>query len=67
MCAIGVAIEIAFAQLWPGSPRMFDGKRSVTVGTFHETSPMSSLPPPCGLITGPFGSFPIAVSRPTVR
>jgi hypothetical protein len=23
---------------------MFDGKRSVTVGTFHDTSPMSSEP-----------------------
>ena len=25
---------------------MLDGKRSVTVGTFHDTSPMSSEPPP---------------------
>ena len=25
LCAIGVAIAIAFAQLWPGSPGMFDG------------------------------------------
>ena len=25
LCAIGVAIEIAFAQLWPGIPGMFDG------------------------------------------
>src|ERR1051325_6460406 len=46
LCAIGVAMEIAFAQLWPGRPGMFDGKRSVTVGTFHDTSPMSSEPPP---------------------
>ena len=46
LCAIGVAIEIAFAQLWPGSPGMLPGKRSVTVGTFHDTSPMSSEPPP---------------------
>ena len=25
LCAIGVAIEIAFAQLWPGPAAMFDG------------------------------------------
>ena len=25
LCAIGVAIAIAFAQLWPGRPGMFDG------------------------------------------
>jgi hypothetical protein len=25
LCAIGVAIEIAFAQLWPGPACMFDG------------------------------------------
>src|SRR2546426_9134922 len=46
LCAIGVAIEIVLAQLCPGSPGIFDGKRSVTVGTFHETSPISSEPPP---------------------
>ena len=46
--AIGVAIEIALAQLCPGPPGMFDGYRSVTVGTFQETSPMSSEPPPVG-------------------
>jgi hypothetical protein len=32
LCAIGVALAIALDQLWPGSPGMFDGKRSVTVG-----------------------------------
>src|SRR5947199_10821231 len=53
LCAIGVAIEIAFAQLWPGPPGIFDGYRSVMVGTFHETSPMSSDPPPVGPILPP--------------
>src|SRR3990170_874607 len=51
--AIGVAMAIALDQLWPGSPGMFDGKRSVTVGTFHDTSPMSSEPPPLLVWTGP--------------
>ena len=46
LCAIGVAIAMPFAQLWPGRPGMLQGKRSVTVGMFHETSPMSSEPPP---------------------
>ncbi len=32
---------------------MFDGNRSVTVGTFHEMSPMSSDPPPRLSRTGP--------------
>ena len=34
---------------------MFDGKRSVTVGMFHATSPMSSEPPPvrCASGSGP--------------
>ena len=45
LCEIGVAIAIELDQLWPGSPGMFEGKRSVTVGTFHDTSPMSSEPP----------------------
>ena len=52
LCAIGVAIEMALAQLWPGRPGMFDGKRSVIVGTFQAMSPMSSEPPPiqfCGV------------------
>jgi hypothetical protein len=53
LCAIGVAIAIALAQLWPGRPGMFDGKRSVTVGTVHEMSPMSSEPPPRFSRTGP--------------
>ena len=35
LCAMGVAMEIPLAQLWPGPPGMFDGKRSVTVGTFQ--------------------------------
>src|SRR3970040_2642692 len=55
LCAIGVAIEIPFAQLWPGKPGMFDGNRNVTVGMFHDTSPMSSDPPPMRVasLTGP--------------
>ena len=52
LCAIGVAIAIAFAQLWPGRPGMLDGKRSVTVGTFHDTSPMSSTAA-TGAVVGP--------------
>jgi hypothetical protein len=43
--AMGVAMAMALDQWWPGSPGMFEGKRSVTVGTFHEMSPMSSEPP----------------------
>src|SRR5690606_41721696 len=53
LCAIGVAIAIALDQLCPGSPGMFEGKRSVTVGTTQETSPMSSEPPLIGRRTGP--------------
>ena len=52
LCAIGVAMEIALAQLCPGKPGILDGKRNVTVGTFHAMSPMSSEPPPiqfCGV------------------
>ena len=39
LCAMGVAIAMALDQWWPGRPGTFDGKRSVTVGTFHEMSP----------------------------
>src|ERR1019366_6494781 len=55
LCAIGVAMEIPLAQLWPGPPGMLEGKRSVTVGTFQLTSPISSLPPPVGPMAGPSG------------
>ena len=55
--AIGVAIEIALAQLWPGPPGMFDGYRRVTVGTTQETSPMSSEPPPVGCLPSFFSAI----------
>src|ERR1700730_17984607 len=51
--AIGVAMVIALAQLWPGPPETLDGKRNVIVGTFQETSPISSEPPPVGPAKGP--------------
>src|SRR5688572_26165543 len=59
LCAMGVADAIALDQWWPGSPGMFEGYRSVTVGTFHETSPMSSDPPP---MFRPSGSGAIVLS-----
>src|SRR5215217_7862653 len=59
LCAIGVADAIALDQWWPGKPGMFDGYRSVTVGTFHDTSPMSSEPPP---MFRPSGSGAIVLS-----
>ena len=64
LCAIGVAIEMAFAQLCPGNPGMFDGNRSDTVGTFHEMSPMSSDPPPrrCSSAMGPRSSASFVAS-----
>jgi len=43
--AIGVATAMAFAQLWPGSPDTLDRNESVTVGTFQEILPMSSVYP----------------------
>ena len=66
LCAIGVAIEIAFAQLCPGKPGMFDGKRSVIVGTVHAISPMSSEPPPiqfCG-VSAPRSSLLTCSDKP---
>ena len=49
---MGVAMEMALAQLWPGMLGMLDGKRRVTVGTVHATSPMSSDPPPVRCASG---------------
>jgi hypothetical protein len=43
---------------------MFEGYDSVTVGTFHMTSPMSSDPPPRLSRTGPGRSLPSRVLRP---
>ena len=43
---MGVAIAIPFNQLCPGRPGIFDGNRSVTVGTVQLMSPISSDPPP---------------------
>src|ERR1041385_5590869 len=59
--ATGVAIAMASVQLWPGRPGIFDGKRSVTVGTVQVTSPMSSEPPPRFRSSGPGSSRPRAV------
>ncbi len=61
---MGVAIEIAFAQLCPGRPGVFDGKRSDTVGTFQEMSPMSSEPPPrrCSSGIGPRSGASVTAS-----
>ncbi len=52
LCAMGVAIAMALLQWCPWSPGIFDGYLNVTVGTFHETSPISSEPPLTGLLIG---------------
>src|SRR5579863_91003 len=66
LCAIGVAIEIALAQLWPGKLGMFDGYHKTMVGTFQEMSPISSEGPPLkdSSVPPPRRGL-MAVSRPT--
>ena len=64
--AMGVAIAIAFDQWWPCNPGMFEGKRKVTVGTFQDTSPISSEPPLTGFGRG-FPSGDNLVAKPEVR
>jgi hypothetical protein len=63
--AMGVALAMAFDQLLPGNPGMFDGYRNVTVGTFQEMSPMSYDPAPT-LSSGFPGAFS-SVSSPDRR
>ena len=66
--AMGVAMAMLLFQLWFGPPGMFDGKRSTTVGTTHEMSPMSSDPPPrrceSGMSSRPRSSPPTSVGSP---
>ena len=66
--AIGVAMAMVLFQLWPAPPGMLDGNRNVAVGTTHETSPMSSEPPPrrslSGMRSAPTSSSCASVNRP---
>ena len=63
--AMGVAMAIPLFQLWPAPPAMLDGNRSVAVGATHETSPMSSDPPPRRSLSG-MRSAPARVSGASV-
>ncbi len=67
LCAIGVAMAIPFAQLCPGPPGIFDGYRKVTVGTFHEISPISSEGPPVGSAPRPPPPSPLSMPQPAAR
>src|SRR4051794_17779467 len=68
--AIGVAIAIAFDQLWPGRLGILAGYRTVTVGATQETSPMSSEPPLTGCGGGAWSGWSVVLrplSRPSTR